>query len=76
MSAVPSPLVSEFETAEQETSHAARVRTKVSVSLADTRPTIPHDEVMAGIDAIVDYETAESCDIPPFSLSGTSAALG
>jgi hypothetical protein len=61
MSTVLSPLVSEFETAEQETRHAAWVQTKVSTSLADMRPTIPHDEVMAEMDAIInEAETAMS----------------
>lgn len=40
-----SPLVSEFETAEQETAYTVWLRTKVAASLADPRPSIPHDEV-------------------------------
>ncbi|ENW8445578.1 antitoxin, partial [Escherichia coli] len=42
-----SPIVSEFETTEQENSYNEWLRTKVTSSLADTRPAIPHDEVMA-----------------------------
>lgn len=45
MSIALSPLVSEFETPEQETSYTAWLRTKVAASLADPRPAIPHDEV-------------------------------
>jgi hypothetical protein len=39
------PLISEFETAEQEAGHTAWLRAKVAASLADPRPPIPHDEV-------------------------------
>ncbi|MFT7724642.1 MAG: stability determinant [Roseateles sp.] len=45
MNAGLSPLVSEFETAEQEASYAAWLRAKVAASLADPRPAVPHDEV-------------------------------
>jgi len=45
MNAVLSPLVSEFETAEQEASYTAWLQAKVAASLADPRPAIPHDEV-------------------------------
>lgn len=43
--AVISPLVSEFETTEQEASYTAWLKSKVAASLADSRPAIPHDEV-------------------------------
>ena len=45
MSTAFSPLVSEFESAEQEASHTAWLKAKVAASLADPRPAIPHDEV-------------------------------
>lgn len=45
MSAVLSPLVSEFETVEQETAHTRWLQAKVAASLADPRPAIAHDEV-------------------------------
>ncbi|MBN9331688.1 MAG: stability determinant [Comamonas sp. SCN 67-35] len=45
MNAVLSPLVSEFETAEQEAAYAAWLRAKVAASLADPRPALAHDEV-------------------------------
>ena len=45
MSTALSPLVSEFETVEQEASYTAWLQAKVAASLADPRPAIPHDEV-------------------------------
>ena len=45
MSTALSPLVSEFESTEQEASYTAWLRAKVAASLADPRPAIPHDEV-------------------------------
>ena len=54
MSAVLSPLVSEFETEEQESSYTAWLKAKVLTSLSDTRPNIPHDQVMAKMRAMLD----------------------
>lgn len=54
MNAVFSILASEFETAEQEASYTAWLKAKVAASLADPRPAIPHDEVMAEMDALID----------------------
>jgi hypothetical protein len=48
-----SPIVSEFESAEQEASYDAWVRKEIQASLADNSPTIPHDQVMAEMDAII-----------------------
>jgi hypothetical protein len=48
-----SPIVSEFESAEQEASHDAWFRSEVEASLADDSPTTPHDQVMAEMDAII-----------------------
>lgn len=53
MNAVLPSIISEFETAEQEASYTAWLRTKVASSLSDQRPSIPHDEVMAEMDAII-----------------------
>jgi len=50
MNTILDPLVSEFETAEQEASYTAWLRDKVAKSLADPRPGIPHDEVMRRMD--------------------------
>ena len=49
-----SPLVSEFETAEQEASYTAWLKAKVQASLDDPRPNIPHDQVMARMRAMLD----------------------
>lgn len=53
MNAVLSPLVSEFETTEQEASYTTWLNAKVAASLADPPPAIPHDEVMAEMDALI-----------------------
>jgi len=60
MSTALSPLVSEFETTEQEASYNEWLRAKVAASLADPRPAIPHDEVMAEMDALIDQIAAEA----------------
>lgn len=60
MSIALSPLVSEFETIEQEASYTAWLQAKVAASLADHRPAIPHDEVMAEMDALIDQIAAEA----------------
>ena len=59
MNAAYSPLVSEFESAEQEASYTAWLQAKVAASLADPRPAIPHDEVMAKMDALIDAIAAQ-----------------
>jgi len=48
------PIVSEFETQEQADAYARWFRKQVEVSLADPRPSTPHDEVMAMMAAIID----------------------
>ena len=53
MAAALYPLISEFETEEQAKSYAAWLKVKVQASLDDTRPSIPHDQVMAEMDAII-----------------------
>jgi hypothetical protein len=45
--------VSEFETQEQADSYDRWFRARVQASLADPRPAIPHDEVMAEMEAII-----------------------
>lgn len=47
------PIVSEFETQEQADSYQRWFRERVQASLADPRPGIPHDEVMAEMDALI-----------------------
>jgi hypothetical protein len=58
MNAVLSPLISEFETKEQEDSYSKWLQAKVRASLDDKRPSIPHDLVMAEMSAVI--EEAES----------------
>lgn len=48
-----SPIVSEFESAEQEASYNEWFKSEVEASLADDSPTTPHDQVMAEMDAII-----------------------
>lgn len=48
------PIESEFATTEDAESHDAWVRAKVERALASTKPRIPHDEVMAKAQAILD----------------------
>jgi hypothetical protein len=54
MSAKPDPIVSEFDSAEDEAAYNAWFRRKVEASLADRRPPVPHDQVMAELDAILE----------------------
>ena len=62
MSAQLSPIVSEFETQEQADSHDRWFRRKVQESLDDPRPGLPHDEVMAEMEAIISQAEAHSGD--------------
>lgn len=48
-----SPIVSEFETQEEADAYDRWFRAKVAASLADPRPPIPHDEVMAEMRRII-----------------------
>jgi hypothetical protein len=49
----PSPVGSEFETAEQAESYLRWLKAKVAESLADERPPIDHDEAMKRVRAII-----------------------
>lgn len=53
MSTPLDPRVSEFETQEDADSYDRWFRERVQRSLDDPRPGIPHDEVMAEMDAII-----------------------
>ncbi len=52
--ALRSALVSEFETDEKAARYDRWFRKQVQASLDDTSPGIPHDQVMAEMDAIID----------------------
>ncbi len=54
MSEPLSPIVSEFDTLEQEASHLSWLKAKVEASLNDTRPNFAHDQVMAEMHALLD----------------------
>jgi hypothetical protein len=62
MNAVLSPLVSEFETQEQEDSYVAWVKAKLQASLDDPRPNVPHDQVMAKARALLESKREERVD--------------
>ena len=47
------PRISEFETEEAAASHDCWFRAKVEAALQDSRPQVPHDQVMAEMDAII-----------------------
>lgn len=50
----PDPIVSEFDSPEAEAAYNEWFRKKVEASLADPRPPIPHDQVMAEVEAILE----------------------
>lgn len=54
MTTVLSPIVSEFATVEEAEAYDRWFRAKVQKSLDDPRPSIPHDQVMARVQAIID----------------------
>ena len=60
---VPSPIVSEFETEEQAASYDAWFRRKIEAALKDNSPGVPHDEVMAEMQAIIEAKRglADAC---------------
>jgi len=48
------PIVSEFETTEEAEAYDAWFRAKVQASLDNPGPGIPHDEVMAEMQKLID----------------------
>ncbi len=56
-----SPIVSEFESEEQEQSYLRWLEAKVAASRADSRPKVPHDEAMARIRKRLTEVTTKSC---------------
>ena len=55
-----SPIVSEFESAEQEASYLLWLQRKVDEARADPRPRIPHDQVMSEMRAVIASKAGES----------------
>lgn len=60
MTAILSPIVSEFDTEEQAASYDRWFRAKVEASRADPRHSIPHDQVMAEMRALLARKRASS----------------
>jgi len=54
MNAVLSPIVSEFETEEQETRYNQWFRAKVEEALHSEKPRLPHDAAMAKVQAMLE----------------------
>lgn len=48
------PIESEFDSPEDEAAYDAWLRAKVDEAMASTEPSIPHDQVMAEMQAIID----------------------
>ena len=48
------PLISEFASTEEAEAYDVWFRAKVQASLDDTRPCIPHDEVMAEMRRLIE----------------------
>ena len=53
MNTALSPTESEFGTQQEAQAHDAWFRSRVLKSMADTRPSVPHDEVVAETEAII-----------------------
>ena len=60
--AVPelSPLESEFASTEEAEAYDAWFRAKIEAALSDPSPTIPHDEAMARIDALIESKRRDA----------------
>lgn len=54
-----SPIVSEFATTEEAEAYDAWFRAKVEKAMASKEPGIPHDQVMAEMQAIIDRHKAK-----------------
>jgi hypothetical protein len=55
-----SPLISEFDSAEEEAAYNEWFRKKVEESIADPRPRVPHDEAMARVRATLEKAKAKA----------------
>ena len=54
MSTALSPIVSEFETDEQEASHDQWFRAKVEEALSSEKPRLPHDAAMTKVQVMLE----------------------
>lgn len=57
------PIVSEFETEEDEAAYDAWFRAQVEAALVETGPGIPHDEVMAMVRATIERNRRAQSDL-------------
>ena len=48
------PLIAGFETEAEEASHTAWLKAKIEISLADSRPNIAHEPMMAKAHALLE----------------------
>lgn len=62
MNAVLSPIVSEFETEEQEASYAQWFRAKVEEALQSGKPRLPHDAAMVKVQAMLEERRKARAD--------------
>jgi hypothetical protein len=62
MNVVLSPIVSEFDTEEQEASYTIWLQAKIKSSLGDTRPNTPHDQMMAKARALLESKKTPRAD--------------
>ncbi len=62
MNAVLSPIVSEFETEEQESSYNHWFRAKVEEALLSKKPRLPHDAAMAKVQAMLEERRKARAD--------------
>ena len=60
-----SPIESEFATTEEAEAYDRWFRAKVEAALRDNSPTIPHDEVMAEIDALIESKRRAKAGLEP-----------
>ncbi|MBK5534951.1 antitoxin [Pseudomonas sp. TH08] len=56
MSLLLSPFYSDFESEEEAESYDRWFRAKVQASIDDPRPSIPHDQVMAEMRALIELK--------------------
>jgi len=56
------PLIYEFDSLEEEESYNAWLRAKVQRAIADPRPPVPHDQVIAELDAIIERASSKKAN--------------
>jgi hypothetical protein len=64
MKSILTPIESEFATTEEAEAYERWFRAKVEASLADERPMIPHDEVMATLRETIEANRGSNASDP------------